>query len=367
MVLDIASTVVANTALFHRVVETSFAQAATLAGNSGTTNSSQYTMGNRSKPPSGQSNLAGISRSTPSNLMWHFDNDANTDDLMAFVLLWAGLGSRLTSVTINDGCSHLNAAQIAFQKIFQRFGISSIRLGVGQKTILHPFPNEWKIFSDEIRNLPCLQGLKEPLIQDIPPAVEVLRESTRVGPVRIVATGPLTNIAQWIEECPENVANVHSLVIMGGALNVAGNVAVSDNSDGSAEWNFFADPHAAQAVLSSSIPIVLVPLDVTNDFPVTDEAIAILGNLKSVKGIFAFQLWNLVYRKFRYCLWDGVAALIALDESLAQKEEHRLVVVTDGNAQGRLQKSPDGKACSVVKSVDRERLIEYMAALLKKD
>ena len=47
------------------------------------------------------------------------------------------------------------------------------------------------------------------------------------------------------------------VVIMGGAMRVPGNVTPT------AEFNFYADPHAARQVLASEAELVLVGLDVT--------------------------------------------------------------------------------------------------------
>ncbi len=41
--------------------------------------------------------------------------------------------------------------------------------------------------------------------------------------------------------------------------------------DGSAEWNAYWDPLALGPVWASRVPLVLVPLDATNQVPVTPE------------------------------------------------------------------------------------------------
>lgn len=51
---------------------------------------------------------------------------------------------------------------------------------------------------------------------------------------------------------------------MGGTLRHPGNVFNKSSSDGTAEWNVFADPQAAAAVWDSKVPVTLVPLDATN-------------------------------------------------------------------------------------------------------
>jgi inosine-uridine nucleoside N-ribohydrolase len=77
------------------------------------------------------------------------------------------------------------------------------------------------------------------------------------GDLMVIALGPLTNVALALERDPGRLRRIGRLVIMGGAVTVAGNVTPA------AEFNFHVDPDAARAVLAGSLPIELVPLDVT--------------------------------------------------------------------------------------------------------
>ena len=74
------------------------------------------------------------------------------------------------------------------------------------------------------------------------------------GEVAVVAVGPLTNVATAILMDPEWPTKVQRLVLMGGAFDVP-NVLQ--------ELNTSYDPEATQVVLSSSAPVLMVPLDVT--------------------------------------------------------------------------------------------------------
>ena len=53
---------------------------------------------------------------------------------------------------------------------------------------------------------------------------------------------------------------------MAGALDAPGNIGPGHEG---AEYNLWADPVAADAVLHSDVPVTLVPLDATNDVPIT--------------------------------------------------------------------------------------------------
>ena len=81
----------------------------------------------------------------------------------------------------------------------------------------------------------------------------------------VVALGPLTNIAAAIRRDPRAMRGIRRLVIMGGAVRVPGNVTPC------AEFNIFVDPHAAQEVIASGIPITLVPLDATRQVRLTRD------------------------------------------------------------------------------------------------
>jgi purine nucleosidase len=79
----------------------------------------------------------------------------------------------------------------------------------------------------------------------------------RPGEVTIVAVGPLTNLALAILQDADFARNVAGLVIMGGAVNHAGNATIA------AEANFSNDPEAAAAVLAAGANLQLVDLGAT--------------------------------------------------------------------------------------------------------
>lgn len=89
--------------------------------------------------------------------------------------------------------------------------------------------------------------------------------------------GPLTNIAELFEHYPAVRNRIDHLTIMGGSLS-GGNVTPY------AEFNFCADPDAAQAVLGSGVPLNLLGLDVTHKAYLTDEEIQTFAGLGTKHG-----------------------------------------------------------------------------------
>ena len=85
--------------------------------------------------------------------------------------------------------------------------------------------------------------------------------------MRLVATGPLTNIALLLRAFPDDVPRIQDVVIMGGSAR-GGNVTHR------AEYNIWADPEAAHMVFASGVPVVMCGLDVTLKSGLSAEQLA---------------------------------------------------------------------------------------------
>ncbi len=91
-------------------------------------------------------------------------------------------------------------------------------------------------------------------------SAKVLVDLVRNHPheVTILTLGPLTNVERAIDLAPDFLTLVKELVCCGGAISGGGDATAA------AEFNFFADPSAAQRVLRAPATKTLVPLDVCN-------------------------------------------------------------------------------------------------------
>lgn len=74
-------------------------------------------------------------------------------------------------------------------------------------------------------------------------------------PKRILALGPLTNIAALALARPDLAAHIDELTWMGGGVT-------SGNHTASAEFNAFADPEALAIVLAHDLPLRMIDLDI---------------------------------------------------------------------------------------------------------
>ncbi|MGK9285488.1 nucleoside hydrolase [Sinorhizobium meliloti] len=97
------------------------------------------------------------------------------------------------------------------------------------------------------------------------------------GPHRILALGPLTNIAALALARPDLAARIDELTWMGGGVS-------SGNHTASAEFNAFADPEALAIVLAHGVPFRMVDLDLCRKviaYPDDVEAIRTAGGAKA--------------------------------------------------------------------------------------
>jgi inosine-uridine nucleoside N-ribohydrolase len=97
-------------------------------------------------------------------------------------------------------------------------------------------------------------------------AVDFIIEQVRRYPhqVSILEIAPPTNLAMAIRKDPGIVPLIKQVVTMAGQIYVPGN-AYNDV----AEFNWWADPESVKIVLRAAVPKVIVPLDLTNNVPLT--------------------------------------------------------------------------------------------------
>lgn len=101
--------------------------------------------------------------------------------------------------------------------------------------------------------------------------VDLVRESP--GEVKLLTLGPLTNVVAACDLDPELPALLDGIVCLGGVDALSGDVTAV------AEFNIWADPEAAAAVMKLPTTKTFVPLDVSGDAVLTFDDIDQLSDL----------------------------------------------------------------------------------------
>jgi purine nucleosidase len=188
------------------------------------------------------------------------DTDPGQDDAVAILLALGSAELDVLGITVVAGNVPLKLTEKNARKICELAGRPDMKVYAGA---IRPLLREL-VTAEEVHGKTGLNGpqLPEPTmkLQDqyaVDFIVETLMTEA-VGTVTLCALGPLTNIALALIREPRIAARVNELVLMGGGFFEGGNVTPA------AEFNIYVDPQAADIVLRSGIPMVIMPLDVTH-------------------------------------------------------------------------------------------------------
>jgi purine nucleosidase len=203
------------------------------------------------------------------------DCDGAVDDYLSVVLLMTMEEVETLGVIVTPADCYIQPAVSATPKIMDLMGRSEVPAASTVRG-LNPFPVLFPRDSFACDRLPILNEkgtIDTPLISE--PGqnfmVRVLRDAA--VPVTLMITGPLTTVAQALDIAPETESKIQEIVWKGGALNVMVNVMkdMEPGQDMSAEWKGYWDPIAIERIWQTQIPIVMCPLDITNNVPLTVE------------------------------------------------------------------------------------------------
>ena len=109
--------------------------------------------------------------------------------------------------------------------------------------------------------------------------------------ITVAMLGPQTNLALALIQKPEIVNGIKEVVVMGGAHFNGGNITPA------AEFNLFADPHAAEVVLASGVKLTYLPLDVTHKVLTSDARLKQLAAVNNNASKLVVDILN-AYIKF---------------------------------------------------------------------
>ena len=285
------------------------------------------------------------------------DTDLASDDLVALAFLLMSADVDLRAVTVS-GTGEVRCPQglRVIRGLLVATGDPDVPVACGRSSPLageHAFPTEWRDAADDTYGLDLPAGTPPDTERT---AVDVLTEALAPRGVTLLTLGPLTNVAAVFRADPGLARQLSSIVVMGGALDVAGNVFGEGFDTSPAEWNLYVDPTAAEEVVASGAPIVLVPLDATNQVPISAdflELAAVNAHTEAASLVAALLANNpLVYEGQAY-FWDPLAAAAVVDPTVVTTQTARITVVTrEGPDSGRTIRSADGHQVVVAVGAD---------------
>ncbi len=188
------------------------------------------------------------------------DTDPGIDDALAILLGLASPEIDLAALSVVHGNCTLGEAVTNALAIAELAGQPDLPVAAGcDRPLLRPPVTAHDTHGTHglgYARLP--RGAAQPVDEH---AVDLLIREIMAAPgeVTLVAVGPLTNVALALRKEPRLARAVRECIFMGGAFRAEGNITPL------AEFNVFADPHAAQIVLSSGMPLTIMPWDITRD------------------------------------------------------------------------------------------------------
>lgn len=195
------------------------------------------------------------------------DTDMGFDDIAA-ILVVQHQALEIDGVSLNFGNTPLDQVCRNAAGAAKAFGWT-FPIHTGQaKPVLAAMETATAILGET--GIPTL-GLSLPEAPDLPASnaflalCDWLAQDT--GPKRILALGPLTNLAALTLARPDLAAKIDELVWMGGGLT-------RGNHTASAEFNALADPEALAIVLAHGLPLKMVDLDFCRKITATPDDVA---------------------------------------------------------------------------------------------
>jgi purine nucleosidase/pyrimidine-specific ribonucleoside hydrolase len=305
------------------------------------------------------SNQAVLAAAPPQRTPIILDDDGSQDGMTAWAYMLANPKYEVKALTIAQGIARPEVFANNVEKMLGRLNITGIPLGIGRSTPIagnNEFPSFIRDGSDTFWSPFVTLPNSAPAVEKRN-AVELIIETIQNSPVPvdILATGPLTNIAEALRIDPTIIGNISTVQIMGGAVFVPGNLTVlpeppfATNTVG--EFNIWIDPLAAQEVFdagNNGLKIQLTPLDATNkiSFSRADQAAWLAtGTPESVLAaeLLDFAISVIQSDNDPNPAWDLVAALNLSEPSFSPVTPLYLEVDTQsdpGTTQGQTRAIP---------------------------
>jgi len=276
-----------------------------------------------------------------------FDTDPGVDDAMALLFLHRHPEIDLVGVTTTIGNAPIDITTRNALFLTEAWGIEvPVAQGSGEKFDPKRSNGHWPTF---IHGDNGLGNIDIPETIDRKPdprsAQQFIIDTVRANPgeITLVAVGRMTNLALVVTADPDVARLVKSVVIMGGAFDVPGNVTPA------AEANIYGDPEAADLVFTAPWPVTIVGLDVTMQ---TVMSRIFLGDMareagKDIQLLSDLSQFYIDFYNHRVgdgmAVHDSCACVYVVRPDLFETRGGAVRVVCGGIADGMTIQKPDAK------------------------
>ena len=237
------------------------------------------------------------------------DCDPGIDDSLAIMLALKSPEVEVAGITVVAGNSPVELGFKNAKRILNFMGRLDVPVYVGaDRPRVREYVNALDTHgADGLGEsfLPEVEGQKIP----DKTAVSFLKETLLGGDVSVVALGPLTNLAQLIDEDLEAFLSIKRLVSMGGNFRSHGNCSPV------AEYNYWEDPHSAKVVFDALYEngreIEMAGLDVTRQIVLTPQLLEGMKKVNPHVGDFVEKITDF-YFKFHW-EWEHIRGCVIND------------------------------------------------------
>ena len=285
------------------------------------------------------------------------DADTGTDDAIALIMAVNSPELQIDSVTTVAGNARLADTTRNTVRLLNHIGRPDIPISKGADRPLRVrsnFAYHYHGPGGMTTRLPTTDT--KPIDARAPDRLHSAADQA-AGELEVIALGPLTNIARAISRGPEQMSRVRRIYVMGGAVEAPGNVTPS------AEFNIYADPHAANVVFDSGILTTLVGLDVGDAVGFERGGADWRTGTSRGEDVAAriIQGWFDIHPdRDVYVLCDPltVAAVVAPD--LFEYRQGTITVDEDGETRGRTRAEYGPGNVSIALGVDEDRARSFV-------